>query len=462
VSLRLTLLGAFAYVLFAVLIALELPLVLNLSKRVDAEIKAESAGQVSLIATSAADDLDQGARLRDLVSRAATSLGGRVIITDAAGTVLADSAGRGLEGEDYGDRPEIRTALDGANAQGKRESESLSEELLFTATPVVQNGRTAGAVRATQSVAAVDDEVRGDALVLVGAGGVALLLGIAVAWVLAGFLTRPLDVLAGTARRVTEGDLSARAAVSGSREHKEVATSFNEMTSRLQSALEAQREFVANASHQLRTPLTGLRLRLEAAGDRSRDPQVHEELLAAEAEVERLAALLGNLLVLAREGQERPAPEAVDLGRCSRIARDRWEAEAASLGRRLSADGPDDVRVLASPDDIGIVLDNLIENALKYAQSGSVTLEWGRRDGHGFVAVNDEGTGLEPGEHERVLGRFTRGQSAAGSSGTGLGLAIVAALAGRWGGEAKLVSREPRGLRAEVSFPFADSLPEAR
>lgn len=118
--------------------------------------------------------------------------------------------------------------------------------------------------------------------------------------------------------------------------------------------------------------------------------------------------------------------------------------------------------MLASPDDIGVVLDNLIENALKYARSGRVALEWGRRDGHGFVAVNDEGAGLEPGEHERVLGRFARGQSAAGSSGTGLGLAIVAALAGRWGGEAKLISREPRGLRAEVSFPFADSLPEAR
>ena len=282
--------------------------------------------------------------------------------------------------------PRSGRALDGANAQGKRDSESLGEELLFTATPILQDGRTAGAVRATQSVAAVEDEVRGDALVLVGAGGAALLLGIAVAWVLAGFLTRPLDELAGTARRVAKGDLSARAAVTGSREHREVATSFNEMTSRLQSALEAQREFVANASHQLRTPLTGLRLRLEAAGDRSRDPQVHEELRAAEDQVERLAGLLGNLLVLAREGQERPDPEAVDLGRCSRIARDRWEAEAASLGRRISVDGPDDVRVLASPDDIGIVLDNLIENALevraerkRHARVGAARRAWLRR-----------------------------------------------------------------------------------
>jgi two-component system, OmpR family, sensor kinase len=326
----------------------------------------------------------------------------------------------------------------------------------------VRDGQTVGSVRATQSVAAVDDEVRGDALVLVAAGGVALLLGVAVAWVLAGFFTRPLDALAGTARRVAGGDLSARAPVSGSREHKEVATSFNEMTSRLQGALEAQREFVANASHQLRTPLTGLRLRLEAAGDRSRDPEVREELAAAEDEVERLAALLGNLLVLAREGQERPDPEVVDLGRAVRMARDRWEAEAESLGRELTAMGQDDVRILASPDDVGIVLDNLIENALKYAGGGSVTLECGRRDGRGFIAVSDEGAGLAAGEHERVLGRFTRGQAAAGSPGTGLGLAIVAALAERWGGEARLVSREPRGLRAEVALPFADSLPEAR
>jgi signal transduction histidine kinase len=456
-SLRVTLLGAFAYALVVVLIALELPLVLNLSKRVDAEVRAEAAGQVSLVATTAGDELNQPAHLRTLVERSASALGGRIIVADRSGRIVADSAGRGLEGADYSDRPEIRTALTGVNSQGERESETLDEELLFTAAPIVQDGRTVGAVRATQSVAAVGEEVRSDALVLVAAGVVALLLGIGVAWVLAGFLTRPLDALAATARRVAGGDLSARAPVSGARDHRQVAAAFNEMTARLQASLEAQREFVANASHQLRTPLTGLRLRLEAAGDASSEHAVRDELAAAEDEVERLAALLGNLLVLAREGQERPEPTAVDLGTAARTAVDRWGAEAESRGRTIRATGPDGVRVLAGEDDVGIVLDNLVENALKYAQAGDVEIEWVARDGFGVIAVSDEGRGLEPGEHERVLGRFARGSAGAGRSGTGLGLAIVAAIAARWGGEARLVNTEPRGLRAEVSLPFADS-----
>jgi signal transduction histidine kinase len=459
VSLRVTLLAAFTYALVAVLIALLLPLTLNISRRVDAEIKAESLGQVSLIATTAADEIDRPPRLRELVTRSAEALGGRVIVTDKSGLIIADSAGTGLEGTDYGDRPEVATALEGQNSQGRRDSESLGEELLFTAAPVIENGQTVGAVRATQSVAAVNEAVRNDALVLVAAGGVALLLGVGVAWVLAGFLTRPLESLTTTARQVAAGDLDARAPERGSREQRQVAAAFNEMTSRLQGALEAQREFVANASHQLRTPLTGLRLRLEAAADGSREPGVRDELLAAEDEVERLAALLTNLLVLAREGQEPPDAEPVDLERKVMDARERWEAEARAGGHRMRLEGEPGVRVMASPDDVGIVLDNLIENALKHSGgAGEVTVAWGRRGASGYVSVCDEGPGLRPGEHERVLDRFVRGEGSI-EAGTGLGLAIVAALARRWSGSVELRDREPRGLCAEVTLPLQSPNP---
>jgi signal transduction histidine kinase len=453
-GLRVTLLGAFTYALILVLIALLLPLALNISRRVDAEIRAESVGQVSLIATTAGDEIDRPGRLRELVDRSASALGGRVIVTDANGAIVADSAGRGLEGADYGDRPEVAEALAGRNSQGRRDSELLGEEILFTAVPVVENGETVGAVRATQSVAAVNESVRNDVLVLIAAGGVALMFGVGVAWVLAGSLTRPLESLTATARRVAGGNLDARAPERGSREQREVASAFNDMTSRLQDALEAQRDFVANASHQLRTPLTGLRLRLEAAADASRDAGVRAELTAAEDEVERLAALLGNLLVLAREGQEAPEPEPVDLERKVLGARGRWAQEADSGEHRIRVSGVPGVRVMASPDDVGIMLDNLIENALKYsADGGEVLIEWGRRDDVGFITVSDDGPGLAPGEHERVLGRFVRGEGAS-AHGTGLGLAIVSALARRWAGAIELRNREPYGLSAGVTLPL--------
>jgi two-component system, OmpR family, sensor kinase len=461
VSLRVTLLGAFTYALILVLVALLLPLALNISRRVDAEIKAESSGQVSLIATSASDEIGNPPALRDLVDRSADALGGRVIVTDSTGAIVADSAGPGLEGDDYSDRPEIQTALDGQTSQGRRESESLGEELLFTSSPVINDGRTVGAVRATQSVDAVNDSVREDILVLIAAGAVALLFGVGVAWVIAGTLTRPLESLTSAARRVADGDLDARAPVRGSREQRQVAATFNEMTGRLQGVLEAQRDFVANASHQLRTPLTGLRLRLEAAGDASHDPAVREELAAAEDEVERLAGLLTNLLVLAREGQEAPDPEPVDLERKAVDARERWEAEARASDHRLRLDGPAGVRVMASPADVGIVLDNLIENAMKYSPpGGEVLVEWGAGNGAGFLRVSDEGPGLEQGEHEQVLDRFVRGAGTA-EPGTGLGLAIVSALARRWAGDVELRNREPRGLCAEVTLPLPSPNPTA-
>ncbi len=144
----------------------------------------------------------------------------------------------------------------------------------------------------TQSVDDVNTEVRNDVIALIGVGVVALLLGLGVAWLLAGSLAKPLRNLAASARRVAGGDLDSRAEVTGSTEQKEVATAFNDMTGRLGRSLRSQREFVANASHQLRTPLTGLRLRLEAAAAKSDQAEVRDELAAAEHETERLARLL--------------------------------------------------------------------------------------------------------------------------------------------------------------------------
>ena len=222
------------------------------------------------------------------------------------GRLLADSAGAtGSAPSPTPSRPEIAAALAGSAKQGTRQSDTVGDELLYTAVPILDQGRTVGAVRVTQSNAAVGERVRRNVLVVVGVGLAALALGLVLAWVLAGSLARPLRALARTARRVEEGELDARADVTGAREQQEVAIAFNEMTERLAQVLEAQREFVGNASHQLRTPLTGLRLRLEAAGLKSADPAVQKELELAEAEVERLTRLLNALLTLARDG-ERP------------------------------------------------------------------------------------------------------------------------------------------------------------
>jgi two-component system, OmpR family, sensor kinase len=452
-SLRTRLLAAFAYVLVLVIVALEVPLILNVARRVDAEVKAQAAAEAQVIAASASGQMEDRRELGRFVEDAAEDTRARVIVVDQRGRLLADS--RGLQSGSYRDRPEIRTALeDGRIAQGRRFSETLGESLLYTAVPIVRGEDRVGAVRVTQNVDAIDQRVRRDIAGLAGIGLIALVLGLGFAWVLAGTLARPLQRLAATARRVEAGDLEARAEPEGSAEHREVAHAFNDMTERLGQVLEAQRQFVANASHQLRTPLTGLRLRLEAASLKA-GPELAAELEAAEREVERLARLLTALLTLAREGDRPAAAATVSLGAAVEEARERWVERAAQSGNKLVTDCRDEVLARASEEDLAIVLDNLIENALKYAPGGTVSVECGQQGGEAYLAVADEGPGLEPGEEEHVLERFARGSGGGRSPGTGLGLALVATLARRWGGSARAFNRPEGGARVEVRLPAA-------
>jgi two-component system, OmpR family, sensor kinase len=459
VSLRLQLLLAFAYVLTLILIALEVPLALSLAKRIDAEVKNEAAAQAFVVAAGASSLMDQPAALARLARSSDRDLGARVIVVGSGGRLLADSRDATPPRIDYGTpaRPEIGIALRGTRAQGERHSDTLGEDLLVTAVPVTNEG-TVGAVRVTQSLAAVHDRVRRSVLTLVGIGAFALVIGLAIAWFLANSLSKPLRSLAQTARRVEAGDLDARAEVAGPREQKEVATAFNDMTERLGTVLAAQREFVANASHQLRTPLTGLRLRIEAARAKS-GPEAAAELEAAEHEVERLASLLTSLLTLAREGDQPGDPRPVSLARAAERAHDRWAASAEHEGRALELVGDGDAVVGASEEDLAILLDNLIENALRYSPQ-RVEVDWGRDGDEGWLAVLDEGPGLAAGEETRLFDRFACGSAGAQRTGTGLGLAIVQTLARRWRGQASLTSRLEGGTRAEVRFPIAATVAE--
>jgi signal transduction histidine kinase len=455
-SLRLRLVLAFGYVLLFAIIALEVPLTLNFSRRVDSEIKAEASAGAQGVAAAASGRLTDVPALAALAREQAQRLGGRVIVVDARGNVLVDSDGAAARGSSYASRPEIAQALNGATPQGTRHSDSLDTDLLYTAVPIVNAGRAVGAVRVTQSVKAVKDEVRRDVLALLALGGAVLALGLGLAWAIAGSLSRPLRGLARTARQIAAGDLRQRATPTGSAEQVEVANAFNDMTDRLVRALDAQRDFVANASHQLRTPLTGLRLRLESASLRADDPDLKRDLAAGELETERLAKLLSNLLRLAQDGQPVTTATSIALAGVAERAAERWRDQAELDGHPIELAGAGEPHVRASAGDLDTMVDNLVENALNYtAPDTPIRIEWGREGGEAFVAVLDRGEGIDPEEAERVFDRFYRGSASRGGTvpGTGLGLAIVDALATRWGARATLAPRPGGGTRAELRFP---------
>ena len=440
---------ALAYVLVLAVVALGVPLGATLADRVDAEVRSDARGQADVVAASAADLLGRRDRrtLERLVRTAGGEVRGRVIVVDVTGALLADSQGAAA-GRDYSTRPEILAALRGAADQRERRSQTLDERLLATSVPILERGRPVGAVRVTQSVDAVDRAVRRAWLGLALVGLIVIAVGLAAGWLIANWVARPTVELDQAARRVAEGDLSVRAKVTGSAEQRSLARTFNDMTARLGRLLESQREFVADASHQLRTPLAGLRLRLEAA---AADGDPDGELAAAQHEVDRLAQMVGELLELSRAGERELPGERIDLADAARRAAERWRRTAGDRELRV-AGGPGEA--WCAKADLDRVVDALVENALNYG-AGTVTIASG---GQG-IRVLDEGPGIAEAEQEAVFDRFHRGEAGRqGAAGTGLGLPIARELARRWGADVTLRNRDD-GLGAVAELRFAGSLP---
>jgi signal transduction histidine kinase len=448
VTLRGRLLLALAYILLLAIIAHEVPLAISLRDRVDAEVRSQARSQADLVAATVAGNLTDTETLDDTVKRAAETVRGRVVVTDIDGALLADSSGTDRLGTDYGDRPEIAQALrNGRPVQDRRRSDTLDQEILATAVPVVEAGTRVGVVRVTQSVEAVTRATDRATLGLAAIGLLVLGLGLAAGVVIARQIAGPLRRLDDTAARVAEGDLTVRAKVEGSAEQRSLAETFNGMTARLERIVAGQRDFVADASHQLRTPLAGLRLRLEEARAVSEDPEVHEELDAAMAELDRLAAIISELLLLSQAGEVDAPPQELDLDDAVRRAAARWDgAEGGTVRAVEAAPG---APAYCPRADLDKVLDALIENALRYG-GGDVTVV----ARPGGVEVLDRGPGLAGEELDAVFERFHRGRAGrAGPAGTGLGLAIARELARRWGGDVELANRPEGGAAARIAVP---------
>jgi two-component system, OmpR family, sensor kinase len=447
-------------VLVLAIVALEVPLAIELGKRVDAEVRSQAKSQADVVAATAAGQLTPS-KLNSLVETAARAVRGRVVVVDSRGRLIADSAGAVPLGTPYGDRPEIAAALKGRASQDTRKSQTLNAEILATAAPVVHGGSIEGAVRVTQSVKAVHHAVRRTILGLALIGVFVLALGLGAGLVIAGQISRPVRRLDEAARRIAGGDLEVRAPVEGSAEQQSLSNSFNEMTGRLSQAIRAQQSFVADASHQLRTPLTGLRLRLEEARARGVSAGADEELRAGEREVERLAKTIDELLVLSRAGEHDAPGEVVDLAQAARDAVSRWYAFAEEHGNTLELGGDGrEATVWAARADVDRALDALMENAVLYSPPGTgITVRPLPRS----IAVEDEGPGLQGGEAQLVFERFHRGRAGTRMAvGTGLGLPIARELARRWGGDATIENRDGRGARAALEFPdFTNRSPEA-
>ena len=356
-------------------------------------------------------------------------------------------------GESFASRPEFAAALEGSIATGERYSQTLQMNLLYVAVPVLSGDRVQGAVRLSypgqEFAVAAARQVWG----LVGVAVVTVLAAAAIAAVFAGGVTRRLRLLQAVTEDLAAGDLATRADEStGMPEVRALARSFNRMAARLSGLIDAQRAFASDASHQLRTPLTALRLRLEGARSLiGTDPQAAQErLTAAEAELDRLGSLIDGLLALSRAEAPRQAVGVHDAAAIARQRVEQWGPLAEDAGVSIVYDGPATAPVIALDTALEQIIDNLIDNALQASPAGTSIVVAVEVDRSVVVHVRDRGPGMTAADRARAFDRFWRGSS--DGEGTGLGLAIVAQLALASGGSAGVDPRPGGGLDASATF----------
>jgi signal transduction histidine kinase len=335
------------------------------------------------------------------------------------------------------------------SALGGRVAEQTSDGQIVVAVPVADEERVVAVVRAAMPAAVVDARVRRAWLVMAALAAGAVAVAALAARTLAGHLSRPVDALAVAAARLGEGDFSVRAGRSGVAEVDAVASALDATADRLGQVLARERAFSADASHQLRTALAGLRLRLEAARLLPGADQ-GQAIADALAEVDRLEGTVEQLLALARDVGV--ARDRLDLSRVIEAVEQGWRARLGANGRplRIKLEGglPP---VQASEAAVLQILDVLVGNAAEHG-SGTVTMRVRAAPGGLAIEVGDEGPGVA-GDPEQVFAR--RAGSAAGH---GIGLALARSLAEAEGGRLLLQRPEPKPVFAVLLL--ADWAPE--
>ncbi|MFI6253981.1 sensor histidine kinase [Streptomyces sp. NPDC051016] len=361
----------------------------------------------------------------DPVELPAPPAGGRLGLYDPHQVRRAGSGPR------PGDTP-VRQALTGEVARGRAGGD------LVVAVPVAHAERVIGVVRASTPVAAVRARVFTAWAVLLGVAVFALAVAVLVARRQARGLAAPLEELSRHCRAVTGGELTARAAPSSIAEIDQVARTHNEMLHSLAELLRHERDFAANASHQLRTPLTGLQLALEAGLAQEDDARLRPVLTEALATTQRLHHTVEEVLRLSRSGEApRPTAGTTEVRQLLRETEERWHGLFAQDGRRLECavrDAPAGARIPGAP--VSEVLGILLDNARVH---GHGTVRLAVRDLDDVLAFDVSDEGAVTGEPARL---FDRGRSGNGH-GTGIGLALARDLAAALGGRLSLNKGHP-------------------
>jgi signal transduction histidine kinase len=277
-------------------------------------------------------------------------------------------------------------------------------------------------------------------------------------WFLVDRALRPVQRLAHEVKLRDAGSLAPLPEQNLPSEVEPVAHAINSLLARLKLAFDSQRAFVADAAHELRSPLTALKLQLQLMARAPDETSRRAAATQLEQGVERATRLIEQLLTAARTapGENLEQMQPLDLAGLAREAVAEVWPLAEARRTEIALDAPDSAMITADMDALRILMRNLLDNAIRYTpEGGQVNIRIAQQQDALLLAVEDSGPGIPAEERERAFQRFYRGRREAGDGvGSGLGLAIVANIAARHGAEVALLDSALGGLRVELRFPM--------
>jgi two-component system sensor histidine kinase BaeS len=385
----------------------------------------------------------------------------RVTLTDPSGTVLVEAGPPEAAQPPPAPQP-LPNPLGVGLFGGNPDAASLPRSGQSISRPVNKPDKAGGALIGYVSLSEAPAYEQVAFLNVAQAWGLASMLGVLVAAIVgllvSAWLSRPLRELTAATDRMASGELGVRASVERGDELGRLAASFNAMASRVEETVTSLRRFVADAAHEIGTPLTALQADLELAQGHAESEDERRLLDRALGQAQRLGALASGLLRLSRleAGDAAPGRERVDLAALTRHVADAFASRADQVDVDLVLDLPTgEVPVMGDAERLRTAIGSLLDNAVKFTPpGGTVTLAIRADAGAARLLVTDTGIGIPAEDMPALFERFHRGRNAAGYEGSGLGLAIVRATAELHGGSVRAES-DGSGSRFELTLPRA-------
>jgi len=407
---------------------------------------------------------NNAAQLNDMAVSKGQDIDGRVLVLNEIGTVVVDTFSE-LNGRRLNMREVVNVLIgetDTAHGFHKTDGPDGSIWSAYYTSAVISDSGIVGVVLFSESVEDIVAQMRNIQIQYVEIFAAVVIVVMLLSYILTNHISRPLEQITENANSIAQGDFSKRVNAKGKDEIAKLANAFDRMSERLETLDRQRSEFVSNASHELKTPLTSMKILTESILYQDGIPEeVYKDFLTdMNGEIDRLTKLINEFLMLTKlEGEEADAAEfkPVPMVQLAERAVKMLRPIAETKGVELTLEYADNLSVECEEEKLLRAVSNLVENGIKYTPAGGRVAVFVRfADGYGTISVKDTGEGIPKEDIGKIFERFYRVDKARArqTGGNGLGLYIVLMIARRHNGRVEVSSKEGVGTEFRLILPL--------